>query len=610
MRPRLDMNMGRMYPERSRRVTPRLASLARGKWNHQHVKMHWWFHLVMGTATPHESVTKAQKRFFCALCVFLLRLCGVGSCDPAFAGQPAEIVVPADLGYVIETHPAASPEAPLLIHIQEAHTNLEGQRHLVGILERLIVQQHLKLILVEGGSGDVSLTYLRDFSSPEHRKEVAEKYLQLGILSGEEYLNVVSDEPLPLWGVERNDLYQRNVQAFMEVDLLRAEAQPILAGLRQAIEALKPAVFDPELIELQAKRAAFEQEQLGLAGYAEFLDGLAARHAVAKETFPNLARFLEVHRLEPAIQLDQVQQEQRACLARLGVRMERAAFEALMAKAPKAAEGKPLDSARGKRAPNAAEFYAALAQQAAATGLDLQPYPSLSRYLRYVTQSAGINPSALSDELEQLAGRVRAQLSAAPESRQLSDIDVQVDLVQKLADLALAPDEYARFQALTSNPERGEAESKDDGMCAGWARGLNDLQARHNLARSAFERLTFLQGMLPTVQRFYTAANDRDQALIDNTLAKLRRSGERVAVLITGGFHAPRITELLKAEGVGVAVVAPKVTQATDEQLYRAVLKYKSGRGAFEEVEAAAGKRNILTFESPITKSQTPNKLQ
>ena len=59
-------------------------------------------------------------------------------------------------------------------------------------------------------------------------------------------------------------------------------------------------------------------------------------------------------------------------------------------------------------------------------------------------------------------------------------------------------------------------------------------------------------------------------------------------MLITGGFHAPQIAKRLTDQGVGVVCVAPKINTPTNEQLYRAVLKYKSGHGTFEDVEAVA----------------------
>ena len=524
----------------------------------------------------HFLAKKCQAPFSYGVGVFLAgALCLLCAPTRAYSAAPSsDIVIPSDLGYVVETHAPASPDEPLIVHIQEAHANLEGQRHLISILEQLIAQRHLKLILVEGGHGNVGLAYLRDFGSLETRKEVAEKYLALGILSGEEYLDMVSDHPLILWGVEQDDLYQQNVKAFLDVEPLQAAALPVLVALREAVDELKPVVSDPALLELEAKRAAFEQEQLGLAAYGQFLDGLAQRQGLSADESPQLKRFLEVHRLEQDLRLEQVQQEQRAVLEQLSATLKPADFDELIAQA-RQMKAKTLR-------PEA--FYASLQARATASQIDLSSAaPTLARYIRYITQSARVAPAILSDELEQLAARLRKQLTSSIESQKLSAIAEQVELVRKLVDLELSPEEYKTFQSLAM-----------DGLCDGWARGLNGLLAQHGLPRRPFDQLAGLQAMLPAVQRFYSAANDRDQALVDNTLAKIRDSGERIAVLITGGFHAPRLSKLLEEQGAGLVVVTPKVTQATNEALYHAVLKYKSGHGSFEDVVAAAANKPSL----------------
>ena len=92
---------------------------------------------------------------------------------------------------------------------------------------------------------------------------------------------------------------------------------------------------------------------------------------------------------------------------------------------------------------------------------------------------------------------------------------------------------------------------------------------------------------MPKLRRFYDAVRRRDEVLVQNAVAKLSETQEPIAVLITGGFHSPHITQSLKDQGIGVIVIAPKVSQSTDERLYRAVLRFKSGRGSFDEVEAA-----------------------
>ena len=130
----------------------------------------------------------------------------------------SDFFVPAGAGFVIDRiEPAPSAHtAPVLIHIQEAHANPEAQRHIIRILEDLIAHHGLRLILVEGGSGDVGLADLRAVAAPEQRRQVAEKYLDLGVISAEEYLDLVSDHPLTLWGVEEPALYDQNFEALLD----------------------------------------------------------------------------------------------------------------------------------------------------------------------------------------------------------------------------------------------------------------------------------------------------------------------------------------------------------------------------------------------------------
>ncbi len=50
---------------------------------------------------------------------------------------------------------------------------------------------------------------------------------------------------------------------------------------------------------------------------------------------------------------------------------------------------------------------------------------------------------------------------------------------------------------------------------------------------------------------------------------------------------------MLQEQDLGVVVVTPTMTQATDERLYRAVLKYKSGHGSYDDVLKAAEKERV-----------------
>ncbi len=122
------------------------------------------------------------------------------------------------------------------IHVvEDSPCHLETQLELVRILESLYTSEGVRLLLVEAGTGDVSLAYLRSFGPPANRRDVAGKYLRLGVLSGEEYLDIVSEWPLILWGVEDKELYKSATSRYLaDLGVVTADPEP----------AASPTFFD------------------------------------------------------------------------------------------------------------------------------------------------------------------------------------------------------------------------------------------------------------------------------------------------------------------------------------------------------------------------------
>lgn len=466
----------------------------------------------------------------------------------------ADITIPDDLGYVIETHPASDPARPLIVHIQEAHVNPEARRHIAGILAHLVEQQGLRLILVEGGAGEVGLSPLRDLSSLEGRREVAERYLALGLLSGEEYLDLVSDQPLTLWGIEDEALYQRHVETFLALEPLREALVPVMASLRNIVDARQTQLYPADLKALETKVRAFEEERIGLAEYAEHLVQTAVRHAIPESASPHVARLLRVQQLEEALDPAVVHREQVALVKALSPRVAPEQLEGLTVLATRMKDMKEQLALRE-------QFYAGLARLAAEAGLSLDPYPHLSRYLTYLQAHRRLTIPELMRDLDALTLRLRHTLAETPDCRRLVTVAEQLDLLEKLVALRLSPLEYERVKT-----------SFSPGMFSEWSEFVNREQAAR------------LEAAVPVLRRFYEVAEARDEALAARTVEKLAGTQERLVAVITGGFHSPALTRRLTEQGFGVMVVTPNVSQPTDERLYQAALKYKQGRGTFGEV--------------------------
>lgn len=429
--------------------------------------------------------------------------------------RAADIAISPDIGYVIQTTEptSATPStpAPLIVHIHEAHVNLDAQRHIIAILEQLIQQHGLRLLLLEGGQGDASLAYLRAWAPADDRKIVAEEYLAKGLISGEEYMDMVSDHPLTLWGVERQALYEQHINAFIALEPLRPRVMPAVRAAREAAQRLAPRLHAPALLELSAAADSFERDTLSLADFAILLSDRATQAGLSLDTeAPQLATFVELSRIE---------------------------------------------------------------RTAADPG-------AIANNPRYAGLRAQLQPAILSEQLDTCLATLRRRLAVTPPSRQLQAVEEEIELVGKLLEQRLSPTDYRRIRALTLS-----------GLAQRWRTVLPapSLARQAGLALPSLERLDELEHALPELFAFYDLAHQRDEALVENALAKLRETGEPLAVLITGGFHAPHIGAKLRAAGVAVVSVAPNITTPTNEQLYQAVLRYKHAHGSLAEVEVQAG---------------------
>jgi hypothetical protein len=90
------------------------------------------------------------------------------------------------------------------------------------------------------------------------------------------------------------------------------------------------------------------------------------------------------------------------------------------------------------------------------------------------------------------------------------------------------------------------------------------------------------------INDFYRIGLEREQFFMKNIADKMAASGDKVAVIITGGFHTSGMSKLFKDNGYSYAVVTPAITQKADPAIYYSVLRGDKGEieeSYFEEVE-------------------------
>lgn len=491
--------------------------------------------------------------------ILSVALPGAHGQEPNFPKTPlraSELFVPHELGQVSQIREATNADAStkLLILIQDAHVNYEAQKHLADILDRLISAYGVKLVLVEGGEGDIGLSYLRERGSKAVRQQLAEEYLRSGVLSGEEYLDIVSEHPMTLWGIDDPALYDEHMQTFLELEESRKTTEQGMAQLRQAVERLKANAPNDALREFEAQQASFDAGTLNVSDYVNLLLRESERLGVKVDGYQNLQRLVDARKLEEQVKPDQVAQEQRQAVGRLRGH----ATEQELAHLKETA-----DRLKAKQVDPSA-FYQELESLMQRAGLRLTDFPHLADYTRYMRLKAELQPKVLWAEMGELQRQVKAKLASSSSQAELSSLGDRVTLCERLLKLDWTPEDY---EAYRRQPEQIRISQ--------WLRSLKQEAARLGVSVELPADSAVLDATLARAVRFYETAQKRDAELMRRTLDKMNAEHQQLAVVIAGGFHTDHLIDLFAKQSMHVAVVTPLAGQDHDEARYADVLKAK-----------------------------------
>ncbi len=467
--------------------------------------------------------------------------------------------IPAQFGTIKETFQAVSTEqnaGRTIIHIQDAHCNYEAQKNMSQILDYLVKEDNLKLIMVEGGSGDVSLSFLRGYADEKARAEVADKYLKEGKISGEEYLDIVSDYPIELYGIEDEALYDAHLASFNQIDAIKDAALRDLGGLSRIVENLKPFIYSEELRRLEDKKKKYDDKSMSLADYCQYLKGMAQNKGLNLKDSPHLAAFVETARLEKEIDFPAAEAQRNTFIKGLADFLDENSVQELIAKS---------QDFKAKNI-SAQEYYSFLRTSAQGKlGLE-KNYPALASYITYLNISKDINAPGLIKEIGGIEEKLKEASFINPEQRKLDGISHSVQILARILNLELTPEDYAYFKA-----------NKVNFLTASWIGFLTENCQKYNLSNEP-SAAQVVDANLEQLDGFYQLGVAREEAFINNLVSKMNESGEKLGVLITGGFHTPGVTQMLKDEGYSYIVVAPVITQKSDPNIYFSVLRGEKNR--------------------------------
>ncbi len=527
----------------------------------------------------------------------------------AIVQDPTRFEAPLDFVTMKEIHvpPGGnSQDRPFIIHIQDAHSNLSGQESLAGALDQIMSRYGVSLVLSEGGAQDCSLTSVKKIAPPEVWKKLAKSYLVQGKITGEEYLNLVSDHPMKIMGLEDIALYLKSVQNYAELADKREAILDYLKAIQRALDKLKARMYPKELLEYERSSqysvVSSQGKERQIESFEKLLE-LANDRKVDLNELPNILKLIELKLKEKLINFDLTNLEQAALIQELEEKGEREKVKGYLEKMGQMKNQKVSQFSYFQNILNIAKEKNVL----------LTKYPNLLAYGEYLKNFSDLDLDQVLGELERLEDRVYKRMlhgdstgdaGGESSSRRRQDpsrtshdarLVRSIDRYLKLLDVAY------RIQMSTKEFNLFVANEPDFGT-VNYLAFINRKLAELGYFGDLIPYKNLLEEGKKYLEAFYDSVSKRDVAFIQNTERILKEEKQQVAVLITGGYHTPHLKKLFREKGYSVAVLTPIVTSETNQKNYEKQL-LSPIKPEVKKVEIVQGEdhqdKSLSTLSSP-----------
>lgn len=452
--------------------------------------------------------------------------------------------LPAQLGNLESIH---SGNNSVLFHIQEAHGNVEGQKNIQKILHYLKNQYGVDLVLLEGDIAPLKPELLQFFPKDHAKtKKALNVLLEKGVITGPE-LFLTQEKNARALGIEDLNAYVQNGQAFVDVLNAKKTSEKFLADLDLQIERLVSAYLNLPLRNFLKSQEKYEAHVLQLEAWLTLLKKTALEtlkidlnNPAQQIEWPMLVRIAKLKAIEKRLNSSALEQERKKFLITIKPYMQPAFLKELDAFLSQSLSAQPLS---GK----ASELLIEEMARRLPENFNYQIYPNLNLFIGHVLLQRELNGDQLIREMETLTDRISSQLASESQEKEIVSLLKSYRLLKKLFSLEVTPREFEQLTQINQIPSTLVSR-------------FSHLNQSNQVKSLTFSGLSEMDALYAKGMKFYRGAKERDSLMISNIEKKMKETGKKKAVVITGGFHSKPFENYFKDRGYNYALVTPKIS--------------------------------------------------
>lgn len=479
------------------------------------------------SSPPHHSADRNDKNELFSL-------------GPKTGDWLGKLVMP--YGSVNDVYLSPKPDAPFVVHIQDAHGIEEAQRNIASMIGLLTQEPGIRLVGLEGASGPFSLAPYLDFPNPAMRQDVADVFLRKGLIAGPEYAGLTLPQSPQFFGAENNGLYMANVVALKTGYKEKEGALATFNALQSDAEKLKETIYSKTLKTFDTHFQAYHADKEKLADYVRYLiaQGPSLRE---RPSLANLQLLVEALDEENTLDFSRVDAERKQLVDRLVEKLAKADLQDLV--------NKSVDFRAGRM--GLSDYHAHLRKICLDHKIALADFPQLTRYISYVLFADKIDRKSLLSEMDLLERTLPESLAKSSEEKKLVSIAHDLVLLKKLLRHEMAMADWTTFQT------RREAMYR-------FGPRMMELNTHGKISPG------FTKESLKPFEDFCSYATQRNTALTENFSRELDKEKRKSGILVAGGFHTEGLSGLLRQRQISYVVVTPKITNVPTNNPYLDIL--------------------------------------
>lgn len=471
--------------------------------------------------------------------------------------NPYRISIPEQFGSIEELF-QGSADSPLIVYIQNVHSNYEAQLNIKNILAHLVDQYQFSLIQLEGAVSKLDPAILQPSYLKEANLKLVDFLMREGRITGADAFAVETEKPVELHGIEDYSLYMENLKMFKSIYKHQEELKPYFDEVHRLILAVGPKMLNPEQLDFTRKTEEFSTDKIDLLDYVTYMNQISERHKLVSLNemptivdYPNLTRLMRLKNLEEK-------------LNQAGLKKETEALKAEFRK--KLPESKQLDevllrldeSAKGL---NPRAYFLELTDLADQADIDFSIYPAFRIFAEFLIHQDEIDHRVLFSELKKFEEMLQEKLFTTEDEKMFLSLIDHVSLLEQFFRLEVSREKIALYLK--------DQEQVKPSWIIEQVKGLAE---KHAVVSKFSADAAHLDAYRKEVEYFYQLVLKRDEIFSEKIITKTKSLSLDKTIVVTGGFHKDGLIDHFRKEKISYVIINPKVDVKQGNENYLKVM--------------------------------------